>query len=336
MAGIIGGLFFDLTKTPWLEFLSQLGLISLMFLAGFEIDIPTLQRNKYKSLIVGLFSFFTPFTLVYFLCRLFQMSFLSSVLMGIGLSTTSLAIVFPVLREKGLLENDSGQLLLASAMVVDIISMVMLSLVFYRASVKSILILALLISALFFVRKIIFPIFGRYKGNRTEFELKFLLLVILAFSFLAQEAGMHEAVVSFVLGVLFSGIDPEHEIVIDKLSSVVFSLLAPVFFFHAGSMIKLSQVNFYVIGILFVFLVSSVAGKFIGTYLPLRLFSSEVATYAGILFNYRLSFGLVTALYGFEKGILTSEMLNTILLCVLFSSLLTTRFEKRKFHPQPL
>ena len=46
MAGIVGGVFFDLTKTPWLAFLSQLGLISLMFLAGFEIDLRTLQRNK--------------------------------------------------------------------------------------------------------------------------------------------------------------------------------------------------------------------------------------------------------------------------------------------------
>ena len=41
-AGIIGGLVLDLKKTPWLEFLSQLGLISLMFLAGFEIDLHTL------------------------------------------------------------------------------------------------------------------------------------------------------------------------------------------------------------------------------------------------------------------------------------------------------
>jgi glutathione-regulated potassium-efflux system ancillary protein KefC len=203
IAGMIGGLVLDLEKIPWLEVLSHLGLISLMFLAGFEIDLQTLHRNKFKSIIVGLISFFIPFTLVYFLCSLFEMSSLSSTLMGVGLSTTSLAIVFPVLREKGLLEKDSGQLLLASAMVVDIISMVMLSVVFYHVSIKGIFVLFIVIAALFFIRKIVFPIFERYKGNRTEFELKFLLLVILAFSFLAQEAGIHEAVISFILGVIF-------------------------------------------------------------------------------------------------------------------------------------
>jgi glutathione-regulated potassium-efflux system ancillary protein KefC len=329
IAGVFGGLLLDLKKTPWLEFLSQLGLISLMFLAGFEIDLRVLYRNKYKSIAVGLLSFFIPFLFVYLLCLLFKMSFLSSVLMGIALSTTSLAIVFPILREKGLLENDSGQLLLASAMIVDIISMLMLSWVFYRVSIKSVLILIIVISSLFFVKRIVFPIFERYKGNRAEFELKFLLLTILAFSFLAHEAGMHEAVISFVLGVIFSEIDPEHEVIIEKLSSVVFSLLAPIFFFYAGSMIRLNQMNLYVIGIFFIFLLSSMAGKFIGTYLPLRFFSPEISKYGGLLFNYRLSFGLVTAIYGFERKILTSEMFNTLLLCILFSSLIATYLERK-------
>jgi len=329
IAGIIGGLVLDLKKTPWLEFLSQLGLISLMFLAGFEIDLRTLYQNRYKSIVVGGVSFFVPFILITLLCSLFKMAFLPSVLMGISLSTTSLAIVFPILREKNLLEKESGQLLLASAMVVDIISMVMLSLVFYRISIKSILVLVILIAALFFIKKVVFPIFERYKGNRAEFELKFLLLIILAFSFLAQEAGMHEAVISFVLGVIFSEIDPNHEAIIEKLNSVVFSLLAPIFFFHAGAMIRLNEINFYVVGFFSIFLFSSMVGKFIGTYLPLKLFSCEISRYGGILFNYRLSFGLVTAIYGYERKILTSEMFNTILLCVLFSSLIATYWEKR-------
>jgi glutathione-regulated potassium-efflux system ancillary protein KefC len=101
------------------------------------------------------------------------------------------------------------------------------------------------------------------------------------------------------------------------------------FFFHAGAMIRLNEFNFHVVGSFFIFLFSSMVGKFIGTYLSLRVFSCEVSKYAGILFNYRLSFGLVTAIYGYERKILTSEMFNTILLCVLFSSLIATYLEKR-------
>ena len=39
----------------------------------------------------------------------------------------------------------------------------------------------------------------------------------------------------------------------------------------------------------------SIIGKFVGTYLPLRFFSLEGTYYAGVIFNYRLTFGLVTA-----------------------------------------
>jgi hypothetical protein len=48
-----------------------------------------------------------------------------------------------------------------------------------------------------------------------------------------------------------------------------------------------------------------------------------------MIFNYRLSFGLVTAISGFKQKILSSEMFNTILLCILFSFLITTYFTKK-------
>jgi len=330
VAGIVGGAIFDLSTIPWLEFLSHLGLISIMFLAGFEIDLPTLNRNKYKSVMVGGLSFFVPFFLVYLLCSLFRIPSLSAAVTGIALSTTSLAIVYPALREKGLLEKSEGQLLLASAMVADLLSMVMLSLLFYQFSFLNVLISVTVIVALLLIKKVVLPIFERYKGNRSEFELKFLLLILLAFGFLAHEAGMHEAVISFILGMIFSNIDPEHEIIIEKLSSVVFSLLAPIFFFNAGAMIQLNQMNFYVAGYFIAFLILSVTGKFIGTYLPMWLFSRKVSLYAGLLFNYRLSFGLVTAIYGFDTGMINSEMFNTILLCILFSSLIAAYFGKKQ------
>jgi Kef-type K+ transport system membrane component KefB len=184
--------------------------------------------------------------------------------------------------------------------------------------------------AFFFIKRIVLPVFARYKGNRSEFELKFLFLLLLSFGFLAEVAGLHEAVVSFILGVLFSDIDPEHELIMNKLSSVVFSLLAPAFFFHAGAMIQITEINFYVVGLSVIFLFFSVLGKSAGTYFLLRLFSCRLAKYGGIIFNYRLSFGLVTALYGLEQKIITSEIFNTILLCVLFSSLIATYFEKSR------
>ena len=92
---------------------------------------------------------------------------------------------------------------------------------------------------------------------------------------------------------------------------------------------RFGEITFFTVGIFLILLVSSLIGKFVGAYLPLRIFSKEIAKYGVFLFNYRLSFRLITAIYGLKKVIRTVELFNTILLCVLFSSLTVTYGEKR-------
>jgi len=329
LAGMVGETLFGVSRLSWLDFFSHLGLISLMFLAGFEIDLKILYRNKYKSLLIGGSSFLVPFSLILSFCFWMGWPYRTAGVLGVALSTTSLAIVFPILREKGLLRTSAGQLLLSSAMVVDIASMLMLLFLFYQPSLANSVLLGALLAGFFPVKKFVFRLFERYQGNRGEFELKLLFLVILTFSLLAEEAGIHEAVICFVLGVLFSEIDPSHEALMEKLNSVVFSLLAPLFFFHVGSMIRFSEIDGRVIGLFFLFLFLSLGGKFLGTYAPLRLFSAPVARFGAVLFNYRLSFGLVAAIFGLRRGIIDSSLFNVILLCVLFSSLAAVVIEKK-------
>lgn len=48
-------------------------------------------------------------------------------LLAIGLSTTSLALVYQFLRGRKLLGDDAGQVILAAAMVVDVLSMASLA-----------------------------------------------------------------------------------------------------------------------------------------------------------------------------------------------------------------
>jgi len=95
-------------------------------------------------------------------------------------------------------------------------------------------------------------------------------------------------------------------------------------------MLQFNKINLYIAAMSVAFFSASTIGKFVGTYLPLRFFSSEVTYYAGVIFNYCLTFGLVTAIFGLERDIITPEMFNTILLCVLFSSLAATHFEKKE------
>jgi Kef-type K+ transport system membrane component KefB len=217
-------------------------------------------------------------------------------------------------------------------MVVDLASMISLTFIFLEFSIANMIYIVALITVLIFVEKFVISIFKRYKGNRFEFELKFLLLLFLGLGIIAEEAGFHAAIIAFIVGIIFSDIEKQHMIIIEKLDTVVFSLLAPIFFFHAGSLIALRELTVPTILIFFVFLFVAVIAKFFGTYLSIfMLFKKDtvVAKYGGIIFNYRLSFGIVTGMYAYDMNFIDIQLLNVIFLIVALSSIFSVFLEKR-------
>ena len=71
--------------------------------------------------VAGLLSFLVPFGGVFLVCWwAFGLSAVVAALLGIGLSTTSLALVYGFLRERELLGGEAGQMVLGAAMVVDL------------------------------------------------------------------------------------------------------------------------------------------------------------------------------------------------------------------------
>ena len=331
LAGIIGEYLFGVSNQPWLEFLGHLGVLSLMFVAGFEIDLPTLKKNFWKATFIGSLSFFTPFLSVCLVGWYLGLELRGILLMGVALSTTSLAVVFPTLKNRGLLQHSQGQVMLAAAMVVDILSMLFLAFSVYDFQLEQVLYLSAVLTGIFFAERILIRIFDRYEGNRAEFELKFLLLLILSFGFLAEEGGVHAALICFLLGVMFSPIDPKHELIIEKLSSVVFSLLAPAFFFSAGTKIRLAELDLKDFSLLAALVPIAFVTKYVGTYFPLSKVCKEVAVFGSVIFNYRLSFGLIAAVYGLEQNAITRGQFSSITLTILLLSIIGAFIEKKKY-----
>ncbi len=331
-AGIVGGNFIKPQDVPWLHFFSDLGVLSIMFLAGFEMDPGLIKRHFKTSTAVGMASFFTPFFLVAGITLIYGASLNTSIIIGISLSTTSLAIVYSVLKDAGSFDDDQRQILLGAAMVADTLGVLLFSVLFidfdrtfWRMAVPIFIFILI-------ADKIVLAVFKRYKGNKFEFELKFLLLVLLALGFMAEEAGIHAAVLAFVLGAVLSGISTEHEEINSKLSTIVFSLLAPIFFFYSGTLLRVDVFSLKTIWFFSAVLILAMAGKYLGSYLGLVRFCKcpdSLARYGGIIFNYRLSFGIVTAVAAYERKIINSEMLGVALLGIAISAVITVILERR-------
>ena len=148
LAGMIGSFFISPADVPWISFISDLGLLSIMFVAGFEVDAKILRLHLTRNCLVGATSFGLPFALLIMTGLIAQFTLSETVIMALALSTTSLAIVFTVIRETNLIASVEGQILLGAAMVVDLISMILLGIIFIEYSLTNLIALIALVAVI--------------------------------------------------------------------------------------------------------------------------------------------------------------------------------------------
>jgi glutathione-regulated potassium-efflux system ancillary protein KefC len=323
VAGLLLALVVDVRPLGWLAFLADFGILGLMFMAGFEVDASVLVRRWQASLGIGMASFVLPLAGVYGLARAWLgLPPQVAGLLGIGLSTTSLALVYQFLREREALAGEDGQTIFAAAMAVDVLSMVGLALVIGDLGWATAIGALVAIPVFIALPRLGRWVFVRYARNSVEFELRFLLLVLVALGVVAESVGIHAAITSFVVGLILSRIVQDHGALGDKLKGVVFSFLAPVFFLRAGTQIDLRAMDGRTIAVAGALLVVAVALKYLGTAGAARWVFAGSPHVIGVLFNYRLTFGIISATVGLEEGLLDRRLFTAVLLIVLVSAAL--------------
>lgn len=322
-AGVLLATFLSgVSELDWLTFLAELGTLAIMFMAGFEVEVERLRRSWKSCLAVGSSSLLTPMAGVFLVCYFgFALGPTASGLMAIGLATTSLALVYEALRSSDMLRSASGQAILASATVVDVLSMLALAVLLGDAGWGTAVVLLVLTFAVVGLPRVGTWFFHRYAGSVVEPELRFIMVILIAMAAMVEGAhGIHPAVVAFFIGVAMSGLVAEYRELKAKLKGVVFGLFAPAFFLHAGTQLDLATLTPEALIMATILLAVAGGLKFVGTALPAARFLDVPATYCGLLFNYRLSFGIIAANVGLQTGVLSSTLYAVILLVVVSSA----------------
>src|SRR6266508_1265234 len=125
--GVFAGNVFHLESQEWLDFLAKFGSIVLTFLAGMEVDPAYMRRRLGASLGIGIVSFVGPFVVASAVAYL--------LITRTELSTTSLAVVYAVLVERGLTDTGVGKLLMSATFVTDLCTALALSAIFIKPNV---------------------------------------------------------------------------------------------------------------------------------------------------------------------------------------------------------
>jgi Kef-type K+ transport system membrane component KefB len=231
---------FGLHTEEWMQYLAGFGGIVLTFLAGTEIDVKMMKENLKSSLLIGGFSFLLPFVLVAFVAFYFlHWGVQAALIAGIALSTTSLAVVYSVLIESGLSDTRIGKLLMSSTFITDMGTALALSVIFVKPTLFTLLFYVVSIAIIVFASRFSHILFNhsRFKNKVVESEIKYVFLLLLTLIFFAHLGQGHAVLPAFVLGLFMSkyfGKQSEHHLVIQRLRTVAYAIITPVFFIVGG------------------------------------------------------------------------------------------------------
>jgi len=338
LAGAILGTAVLGVDQAWIKFLAGAGAILLTFLAGAEIDPDAFRRQWKEATAVGLVSFFAPFlgcaAGAYWLL---EWGGQASLLAGLAMSTTSVAVVYAVMLEFGFNRTDYGKMVLAACFITDLGTVVGLGLIFAPFTLKTFLFVGGLAAAAFALPWITPRFFKRYGSRPSELEAKYLLLVLFGLGALAGWADSEAVLPAYVIGMLLAGTVGRDHALIRRLRTLTLGLLTPFYFLRAGSFVSLPALVVAPAAFL-AMLVLKIASKSAGVYPVARAFGSpnKVSVYTTLLMSTGLTFGTISSLFGLSHGIVDEAQYSALVAAVVASAVVPTLIANAWFLPRHL
>jgi Kef-type K+ transport system membrane component KefB len=337
LVGVVAGNFLGVSagSETWLPFLAGIGSVVLTFLAGAEIDPVAMRRTWKASSSIGLVSFLAPFLAAWLLTDLvLRWTWDASLLAGVALSTTSVAVVYVVLIETGASKTPTGKLILSACFITDLGTALALSLLFVRPNEYIFLLIAAVVAATLTAPQLFDWLFARLKGRAGEPEVKMLFFLVVLLGAAAQLAGTQAVLPAYILGLALASVLDQNPTVLLKLRSLTLAFLTPFFFISAGLNISVAALIAGAALIVVLFGVK-VGAKLAGLLPTVHRFVGRDATYIALLMSTGLTFGTISALYGLNAGIIDRFQFSVLLSVVIGTAIVPTLIAQTWFQPAP-
>ncbi len=231
-----------------IEVLAVLGLVFLLFLAGLEIDF---HRLRGRVLRLASLSFVLSVVIAVVVSLALGAADLvqTPLLVAIVLSSTSLGVIIPVLKDAGEAGSSFGQLVIGAGSISDFGAIILLS-VFFSGEGGTGSTLLLIGCLLGLAAGVYFAVRGAEHSNRIEATLQRLqdttaqirvrgaVVLLIAFAALAESFGLEVILGAFAAGAVLTLVDQDevmtHPFFRRKLEAMGFGLFIPVFFVTSG------------------------------------------------------------------------------------------------------
>jgi Kef-type K+ transport system membrane component KefB len=335
-AGVVAGNFLGFHTTDWINFLATFGAGLLTFLAGAEIDPESLRAHLRVSVTIGVVSFLAPFLGAWaFTYWVSGWDYHGSLIAGIALSTTSVAVVYAVMVETGLSSTDLGKLILAACFVTDFGTVLALGAFFADFNKWMLVFVAVLAVMLWYLPRWTQAIIVAFGESRvSEPEVKFLFLVLFFLGGLATTAKSEAVLPAYLAGLVVAGVFLQDKILVHRMRSIAFTMLTPFYFIKAGLFVSLPALLTSA-GLIFVLLAVKMVTKLVGVWPLARGFGlgARESNYTTLLMATGLTFGTISALFGLENHFITQTQYTILVTVVILSAVVPTLIAQAFFLP---
>jgi Kef-type K+ transport system membrane component KefB len=321
------------TESEIMKLLADIGLVYLIFVAGLEVDLKQFQRQKNRSLGFSCFTFSIPLVMLTLVGRVFGFNWIASILIG-SLFASHTLLAYPVIDRLGVVNNEAVTVSIGAKVFTDIGTLLILTVcvAFTNAEVFSFPTLLTLIGWLTVYAVVVLAGFDwlgkeffRRSGGEEGNQFLFVLLTVFLAAVGAQLIGVEKIIGAFLAGLAVNEVVGEGPVK-EKVVFVGSVLFIPIFFVHLGLLIDFatftSRTSNLQLTLLLVF--GAIGGKLLAALLTKPLYHytwQEVLTIWSLTVP-QVGTTLAATLVGYQTGLLTSEVFNSVVVVMLVTSTL--------------
>ena len=328
------------------ELFGRVGLYYIMFLAGLEMDMEGLKKNRNRVMIFGMLTFLVPFAMTYFMgVSLLGYIPLASLLLAAIMASNTL-IAYPIVGRYGLTRHTSSTLSVGSSMMALFMALIVMASIVNSFHGNGGILFWLLFILKFVVYCVglimVIPRVTRWFLRRYSdavMQFIFILAVVFLSAALSDAVGLEGIFGAFMSGLILNRFVPKVSPLMNRIEFTGNALFIPYFLIGVGMLInvRLLFAGSKILWVVFCIVFFGTLGKAVAAYLAARIFrmswlaghmmfgltsAHAAGAIAMVMVGRRLEVAPGQYLFG-------DEVLNGIVIMILFTCVISTVITER-------
>ena len=348
LAGVLVGKYGlnILERDASFELFGRVGLYYIMFLAGLEMDMEGLKKNRNRVMIFGMLTFLVPFAMTYFMgVSLLGYIPLASLLLAAIMASNTL-IAYPIVGRYGLTRHTSSTLSVGSSMMALFMALIVMAsivnsfhgnggILFWLLFILKFV--AYCVGLIMVIPRVTRWFLRRYSDAVMQFI--FILAVVFLSAALSDAVGLEGIFGAFMSGLILNRFVPKVSPLMNRIEFTGNALFIPYFLIGVGMLInvRLLFAGSKILWVVFCIVFFGTLGKAVAAYLAARIFrmswlaghmmfgltsAHAAGAIAMVMVGRRLEVAPGQYLFG-------DEVLNGIVFMILFTCVISTVITER-------